>query len=104
MASHKGLSILGPLLFLIYINDFNRTLSAGKCIMFADDTNIFFSSNSYDSLYKVANSKMVKIDNWLIANKLALNVNKTKHTVLRTPNSKLPPPGLKILLRNKHVE
>jgi len=72
--------------------------------MFADDTNIFFRSNSYDSLYKVANSEIVKIDNWLIANKLAINENKTKHTGFCTPNSKLPPLGLKIVLQNKHTE
>jgi len=72
--------------------------------MFADGTNIFFRSNSFDSLYKVANSEMVNIDNWLIANKPAINVNKTKHIVFRTSNNKLPPPGLKIVLRNKHIE
>ena len=46
-------SILGPLLFLIYVNDFPSALSAGKSIMFADDTNIFFNCNSYMNCIKL---------------------------------------------------
>ena len=41
-------SILGPLLFLIYVNDFCRCITKGKTIMFADDTNLFFSESCYE--------------------------------------------------------
>ena len=49
-------SILGPLLFLIYKNDFPKCLTSGKAIMFADDTNLFFNSSSYKALYEITNT------------------------------------------------
>ena len=51
-------SIVGPLLFLIYINDFPKCLTSGKAIMFADDTNLFFNSSSYKALYEVTNTQL----------------------------------------------
>ena len=47
-------SILGPLLFSIYVNDLNNCLTLGKCIMYANDTNIFLKSNCYETLYEAA--------------------------------------------------
>ena len=52
-------SILGPLLFSIYVNDLNNFLTLGKCIMYADDTNIFLKSNCYETLYEAANKELV---------------------------------------------
>ena len=57
--------------------------------MFADDTNLFFSESSYEKVFQVANEELKSIDNWLTANKLSLNINKTYYIVFRTPNSKL---------------
>lgn len=97
-------SILGPLLFSIYVNDFPNSLSEGNSIMFADDTNIFVSGNNYEKLFECANSQFKNISYWLNANKLFLNVSKTKHIVFRTPNSKPPPDKLKILLNRSVIE
>ena len=83
-------SILGPLLFLMYVNDFYRCITKGKTIMFADDTNLFFSESSYEKVFQVANEELKSIDSWLKANKFFLNINKTNYIVFRTPNSKLP--------------
>ena len=47
-------SILGPLLFLIYVNDFCRCVTKGKTIMFADDTNLFFSESSYEKVFQLS--------------------------------------------------
>ena len=69
--------ILGPLLFLKYVNDFCRCVAKGKTIMFADNTNLFFSKSSYEKVFQVANEELKSIDNWLTANKLFLNLNKT---------------------------
>ena len=56
-------SILGPLLFLIYVNDFCRCITKGKTTMFADDTNLFFSESCYEKVFQVANEKLKSIDN-----------------------------------------
>ena len=96
-------SILGPLLFLIYVNDFHNCIAAGDMIMFADDTNIFFTGKNYETIYDCANKQLCNIDHWLIANKLSLNVEKTNHVVFRTPNSKPPSNNLTLLIRNKRI-
>ena len=69
-------SVLGPLLFLIYINDLP---SVNKCLtfyLFADDTNIYFEASDLFMLQKVINHELRHVKKWLDANKLALNVDK----------------------------
>ena len=78
-------SILGPLLFSIYVNDLNNCLTLGKCIMYADDTKIFLKSNCYETLYEAANKELVNIDKWLLANRLFLNTDKTHYVIFRNP-------------------
>ena len=97
-------SILGPLLFLIYINDFPKCLTSGKAIMFADDTNLFFNSSSYKALYEVTNTQLKHVEAWLSANKLTLNTDKTLYVAFRTPNSLPPPAALSIQFKNKHLK
>ena len=72
-------SIVGPLLFLIYVNDIVYASHQLKCTMFADDTNVFFSSNNIASLYIVFNAELRNISKWFVANKLTLNVGKTTY-------------------------
>ena len=50
-------SILGPLLFSIYVNDLNRSLTSGNCNMYADDTNAFLKNKCYEELYKIVNQE-----------------------------------------------
>ena len=71
-------SNLGPLLFLIYVNDFKNCLKYGNSIMFADDTSVFFQNKNYQSLYANAQQDLQNIDQWMIANKLSNNASKTK--------------------------
>ena len=70
-------SILGPLFFLLYINDLPHCLNKTKPRMFADDTNLTASANSLTDLEAAANSDLENLRKWLIANKLSLNVAKT---------------------------
>ena len=72
-------SILGPLLFLIYINDLFKSSPVLKFIMFADDTNLFFSHKDVNSLYETVNIELEKVNIWFKANKLSLNVSKTNY-------------------------
>ena len=72
-------SILGPLLFLLYINDLQKASSIVKPIMFADDTNIFFSDKHITSLFSTMNNELKNIQKWFNSNKLSLNASKTKY-------------------------
>ena len=70
-------SILGPLLFLIYINDIVKSSNILQFTLFADDTCIFYSSKPNLNIENTLNNELMKVSDWLIANKLSLNVNKS---------------------------
>ena len=71
-------SVLGPLLFLLYINDLNQAIKFCKGHHFADDTNLLCLSNSINKLNKLVNTDLKHLVNWLNANKISLNVKKTE--------------------------
>jgi hypothetical protein len=73
-------SILGPLLFLIYINDLNKFSNILNSILFADDTNLFYSNKDINYLFETVNKELAKLSEWFIANKLSINIKKTKYT------------------------
>ena len=87
-------SVLGPLLFLIFINDIpNTSLHFARrkfaFYLFADDTSIYFESGNLEQLQKVVNSELKHIKKWLDANKLALNVEKTNFVIFHSPQKPL---------------
>ena len=63
-------SILGPLLFLIYINDLPLIFNHSKCLLYADDTTLFYSHTNLRTLCNHLSSDMEVIDNWFTASKL----------------------------------
>jgi hypothetical protein len=75
-------SIIGPLLFLVYINDLPNCLNEGFTRMFADDTNLHFSSDNLSHLEFLMNSSLINLNRWLIANKLSLNIAKTEFMII----------------------
>ena len=72
-------SILGPLLFIIYINDFSRGADLLFSILFADDTSVFIEGTNYDKVIDIFNQKLKRIDIWLKAIKLTINILKTHY-------------------------
>src|SRR6218665_2431776 len=80
-------SILGPILFLLYLNDLGNVLNKLKLTMFADDTNAFLSHNSLETLYDIMHSELEKIVEWFNINKLSLNPDKTNYTLFRSPKT-----------------
>jgi hypothetical protein len=74
-------SVLGPLLFLLYINDFQNCSKLFEFTLFADDGNLFFEDNNLSSMEANINSELVNIDNWLCANKLSLNIEKSNYVI-----------------------
>ena len=73
-------SILGPLLFLIYINDLHKCTSM-NVVHYADDSTVYTVEDSFDSLIHNTNYELDKIDNWLCANKLSLNISKSQYSL-----------------------
>ena len=75
-------SCLGPLLFLIYINDLPFSLQKCHVSMYADDTAISLSSKSIDDLQNDLNLDLLNLQDWLHASKLSLNVVKTQSLII----------------------
>ena len=84
-------SILGPLLFCIYINDLSTISNSLNFIMYADDTTIYFNTEDFpkDNLAKHITTELDKVDVWLKHNKLSLNVEKTKCMTFHTCQKKI---------------
>ena len=70
-------SVLGPLLFLLYINDIPQASKVLGFHLFADDTSLFFSHPNLNVIEDTVNAELGKISDWLIANKLTLNTKKS---------------------------
>ena len=75
-------SILGPLLYLIYVNDIYNSCQ-GNILSFADDTTVYLSSADLDELYHRANIQINDLFVWFCSNRLSLNAGKTKYIVIR---------------------
>ena len=80
--------VLGPLLFLLYINDIQYCSDLVSVILFADDTNVLYSHTCFKTLNEILQIEMKKITNWLNVNKLSLNTTKTKLILFRSRNKK----------------
>ena len=82
-------SVLGPLLFLIYTNDLHKAIQYCKVHHFADDTNLFHTSHSVKDLNKLVNGDMKHLNNWLSANEIYLNVEKSELVTFKSPRKVL---------------
>lgn len=80
-------SILGPLLFLLYINDLCNISDLLNSILFADDTNFVLSHENVEKLFSIMNSELMKLSLWFKANKLSLNINKTNYLLFGLKNN-----------------
>ncbi len=72
-------SILGPILFLIYINDIVNSSDNFKFTIYADDTTLLLADKNIHSLYLNLCTEIPKINNWIKSNRLKLNVSKTNY-------------------------
>ena len=95
-------SVLGPLLFLIYINDLHISLKYSKTRLFADDTNLLIKSKSLKQLQKHLNLDLRSLKKWLKANKIRLNASKTELLIFRHPNKPINY-NLKIKIDGKKI-
>ena len=79
-------SVLGPLLFLLYINDISKVSSKLFTVLFADDSNMFISGSDVHELIDTLNDELKKVVTWLNTNKLSLNVLKSHYMIFSTKN------------------
>ena len=94
-------SVLGPLLFLIFINDLPNATNF-LTLLFADDTTFQISGVDIDQLFLVANSELEKTSVWFKANKLTLNVKKTKYMIFSYQS--VPTSSINLHIGNQAVE
>ena len=101
-------SIIGPLLFIIYINDFPSASTIFSLIMYADDTTLCSTLNAFkpksqnETFNGNINKELCKIDKWLKLNKLSLNTTKSKFIIFHMPQNKVEIPLINI--NNVNIE
>ncbi len=97
-------SILGPLLFIIYINDISKVSKIFSFIMNADNTTLSSILKAFQphNIDELINSELRKVSKWLIVNKLSLNVSKTKFSLFHTKRKHIIPPI--IIIQNVIIE
>lgn len=83
-------SIVGPILFILYINDIVNCSSKLKLTIYADDTTLFYETNDLPNAIETLNIELSNISLWLYANQLTLNVSKTHHMIFHKPRANLP--------------
>ena len=81
-------SILGPLLFLIYINNVNEIGLKGDITLYADDTSLFYYGHSIDAVISEAQQDLNILNNWLKCNLLTINTSKTNYIIFAAKNKK----------------
>ena len=96
-------SVMGLLLFLIYINDLPNASKKVTFYLFADDTNIYYESNDLSNLIKIVNKELRLVKKWLDANKLSLNIDKTNYIIFHFSSVNVPS-GPDIKVRKKHIK
>ena len=78
-------SCLGPLLFIIYMNDFEKCLKKSKPNMYADDTSISYASNEINELFNEIKGELDLVSSWMRQNKLSLNAEKSEFMLIGHP-------------------
>ena len=74
-------SVVGPLLFLLYINDIKVSSKKFDFFLFADDTNLLFADKNVKSLEAIVNKELENVCDWLLAKRLTLNIDKSNYVL-----------------------
>ena len=86
-------SVLGPLFFILYVNDMVRASNELELVLFADDTNIFCKGRNHNELFEKVNRGLLAISKWFRCNKLTLNLKKTEYVYFGGPGGRIVPQG-----------
>ena len=97
-------SVLGPLLFLIYVNDIVNSSNLLKFSLFADDTVVLYSHKNVTTLVSTINQELQMLNDWFKCNKLFLNFKKTKYVLFHSKRKRIPPNIDSIKIGNNVIE
>ena len=102
-------SILGPLLFILYVNDLRKALKRATSSLFADDTSIYYSHSDVKQLETTLNSELRNLDTWMKSNKLSVNITKSNYLIFHPSQRKLTPNLIlkydnQILVQKRHIK
>ena len=87
-------SVLGPLFFILYVNDMVKACEGLDPVLFADDTNIFAEGSDPAELFRRVNRGLGELSRWFRCNRLTLNLKKTEYVYFAGPGGRrVPPPG-----------
>src|SRR6218665_2650807 len=97
-------SNLGPLLFLLYINDLPNATKGLKYILFADDTNAFCCHDSLTELKNIINDELIILVQWFRTNRLSVNTNKSCFIIFRSYNKNMKVANNNIMIAGNNIE
>ena len=96
-------SILGPLLFLIYVNDLMNVSDKVMSVMYADDTSLFLSGCNLNTVITDFNNELSKYMAWMKINKLLVNIGKTNYMIFKKKRRNIPDVIPDLLLNNEVI-
>ena len=96
-------SVLGPLLFILYINDLHKSCDSGKIRIFADDTTVFFECKSKNDITAIGSQIMTQLNAWFKANKLTLNSEKSNFIIFRSRQNQITNLPEQIVFQNTSI-
>ena len=94
-------SVLGPILFLLYLNDLPNIFTNLKTILFADDATLHISGEDINNMTQIANADLKVLYKWCLSNRMAINLNKTYYMLFTFKNQNNLPP---LLYHNDHIK
>ena len=83
-------SVLGPLLFIIYVNDIVNAVKDIKIRLFADDTALFIHGKDVEMIYNKMKDALIRLRDWFESNRLTLHLDKTCYSIFHGPRKKIP--------------
>ena len=96
-------SILGPILFMIYINDLNDAVKKCNILSYADDTTIYYSSKYACNIQKAINEDIRRLERWFLENRMKLNEGKTEFMVVQPQNTEARFSRIHITMKKKNI-
>ena len=97
-------SILGPLLFIMFMNDFPDSIKESKCIIYADDTTLYVASRIPSNIEFALNSDLVNASSWYSRNRLKLNIAKTQFMVIHPTRMRDEFANMNVFIQGQHVK